>query len=83
MLKKTLKKVLKQEKQQDLKIALRLYKHKTKLLSHKSCYSAFKNLFYDSKIYYIMSFTCLIQVLRVQFGQSGKRPGSKFIRLLA
>ena len=63
--------VLKQDRLQDRKIAIRLYKHKTKL--HKLCFSVFKNLFYDLKIYYILTFTCL--VLKAHFGQSGKRAG--------
>ena len=67
----TLDKDLKQHRQQDHKIAIRLYKHKTK--SHKFCFSVFKNLLYDSKNYEILTFTCL--VLRAHFRQSHRRSG--------
>ena len=70
----TLNKVLKQ-RQQDRKISIHLYKHITKQFSHKFCFTIFKNLFYDSKNRYIVSFTCMIQVLRAKFGQSGRRAG--------
>ena len=35
----------------------------------------FLKTFYDSKNYCILTFSCLIQVLRVQFGQPGKGSG--------
>ena len=42
---------------------------------HINSFFLFSKTFYDSKYYYILTFTWLIQVLRAQFGQPGKRVG--------
>ena len=41
--------------------------------SHINSVSLFSKLFYDSENRYVMTFTCLIQVLMAQFGHSGRR----------
>ena len=69
----TLGKVPKKQIQQHRKTTKRLYKHKTKYQNRFHINSIFKNLLNTSKYYYILTFTCLMQVFREQFGQSGKK----------
>ena len=72
----TLNKVLKQQRQQDRKIEMALYNKKQNSFHINSVFLFSKTYFIIQKIViYILTFIFLIQVLRIKFGQSGRRAG--------
>ena len=73
MFAETLNKVLKQHRQQDRKLQYNFIKRKQNSFHINSVFRFSKIC--DSKNYYILTFTCFIQVLRAQFRKSGIRAG--------